>query len=41
MGAHVMGVNFKPDGDGGASMSTSEGQTSVTFLRSASLEVTD
>jgi hypothetical protein len=26
-----MGGNFKPDGDGGASMSTSEGQTSVTF----------
>jgi hypothetical protein len=31
MGSHVMGGNFKPDGDGGPSMSTSEGQTSVTF----------
>jgi len=31
MGSYVMGGNFKPDGDGGASMSTSEGQTSVTF----------
>jgi hypothetical protein len=31
MGSHVMGSHFKPDGDGRASMSTSEGQTSVTF----------
>ncbi len=31
IGSHVMGGNFKPDGDGGASMSASEGQTSVTF----------
>jgi hypothetical protein len=31
MGSHVTGGNFKPDGDGGASMSTSEGQTSVAF----------
>lgn len=31
MGSHVMGSHFKPDGDGSASMSTSEGQTSVTF----------
>jgi hypothetical protein len=31
MGSHVMGTHFKPDGDGSASMSTSEGQTSVTF----------
>ena len=31
MGSHSMSSRFKPDGDGGASMSTSEGQTSVTF----------
>jgi hypothetical protein len=31
IGSYVMGSNFKPDGDGRASMSTSEGQTSVTF----------
>jgi hypothetical protein len=31
MGSHAMGTHFKPDGDGSASMSTSEGQTSVTF----------
>jgi hypothetical protein len=31
MGSHVMGSHFKPDGGGSASMSTSEGQTSVTF----------
>jgi hypothetical protein len=31
MGSHVMGSHFKPEGDGSASMSTSEGQTSVTF----------
>ncbi len=38
-----MGGSFKPDGDGGASMSTSEGQTSVTFeiriFRSHRLEI--
>jgi hypothetical protein len=31
MGSHFMGSHFKPDGDGGASMRTSEGETSVTF----------
>jgi hypothetical protein len=31
MGSHSMSSRLKPDGDGGASMSTSEGQTSVTF----------
>src|ERR1700688_1775415 len=31
IGSHVVGRKFQPDGDGGASMSTSEGQTSVTF----------
>jgi hypothetical protein len=31
IGSHVMGSHFKPDGDGSASMSTSEGQTLVTF----------
>jgi hypothetical protein len=31
MDSHVMSSNFKPDGDGRASMSTSEGETSVTF----------
>ena len=42
-GADFMGGSFKPDGDGGASMSTSEGQSSVTFeiriFRSHRLEI--
>jgi len=31
IGSHSMSSSFKPDGDGRASMSTSEGQTLVTF----------
>jgi hypothetical protein len=31
IGSHSMSTRFEPDGDGGASMSTSEGQSSVTF----------